>query len=268
MTEHDPTHALRLEVQTEATALVERTRHALTELLNMVERHNAALREQHPGRDNRRGRLNLRTVLRPACRGLKADVVNGLAILAYNTPRPPNPTRSTRQKPMSAPQYRTVPKRIVERRGQVLQHTSDPRRFQVKAFLGRVEGVKRYATQVVKGTQLDAEKVLTELLKEARRGPILTASRQTVAQYAREVFLPSKRREVRPSTLENYEFSLEKHVLPRVGARSLSSMNRYALNAFGHRMRQEGVGERTRYVAMMTLKQVLKHSRHQGDYRL
>jgi hypothetical protein len=268
VTTHDPTHGLRLQAQAAAVDLVEQTRRALLHLLDLVEQHNDALRDQHPTTKARRGRLNLKDVLRPACKGLKTEVLNGFANLAYNTPRAENPNWTRKYKDPSAPRYAPVATRIIEQRGQVLQSTSDPRKFRIAAFLGRVEGRKQYTTRIVKGTQLDAEKALTELLKQARRGPILTAPRQTVAQYAREVFLPAKKRSVRSTTLENYEFSLEKHVLPRVGSRSLHSLDEYALNAFAQRMKADGVGDRTRGVALMTLKQVIGHSREQGDYRL
>lgn len=110
------------------------------------------------------------------------------------------------------------------RAGQLLQHVDDPKRWQVRAFIGRnAKGKKMYRSEVVHGRKKDAEARLIELLQDKNQGKLTPRSTATVADLARE-WLAHKAREVSTRTIDGYRGTLEAYVLPALGHRRLADV--------------------------------------------
>ena len=111
------------------------------------------------------------------------------------------------------------------RAGQLLQHRTDPKRWQVKVFLYRDEqGRKRYRTEVVHGKKRDAEARLLELLQVKSTGSLTPRARMTLRDLVKE-WSDHKAREVAPRTLAQYKDALERYVLPVLGHRKISDLH-------------------------------------------
>jgi integrase len=110
------------------------------------------------------------------------------------------------------------------RAGQLLQHVSDPKRWQIKVFLFRDEtGRKRYRTEVVHGKKREAEARLLELLQHKSTGSLTPRSRMTVRNLTQE-WSEHKAREVAPRTLAQYVDALDRYVLPVIGHRKIGDL--------------------------------------------
>ncbi len=149
--------------------------------------------------------------------------------------------------------------------GQILRHLTDRYRWQVKVYLGRSNGRKKYVARVVHGVKGDAEAVLGELIAEARAlptDPVPPAT--TVREYLRDHFLPDREKTVAPATLEFYTYLAEKHIIPRFGKRSISSLTLIAMSGFDKLLRADGVNDRAREAACNLLAQARRHATEQA----
>ena len=120
--------------------------------------------------------------------------------------------------------YRPVKQGNGPRAGQLLQHVSDPKRWLVKAFVGRdAKGRKRYRSQVVHGGRRDAEAVLLGMLQQKSVGGLTPRSNVTLAELVK-AWAKHKARDVAPRTLSQYVYTLERYVLPSLGHRKLADL--------------------------------------------
>jgi hypothetical protein len=149
--------------------------------------------------------------------------------------------------------------------GQILRHKDDPHRWQIKVFLGRENGRKRYYSRVVYGTQSDAETVLDESIREVRNlPPVVVDPSMKVRDYLLDVLLPEREQYVSPKTIEQYRWLAEKHVIPRYGNRSLSSLTLLSMSAFDRLMQADGVPDSVRKLANQLLAQARRHAAEQA----
>jgi len=110
------------------------------------------------------------------------------------------------------------------RAGQLLQHVDDPKRWQVRAFIGRnAKGKKLYRSEVVHGRKKDAEARLVELLQAKNTGKLTPRSTATVADLVRE-WTAHKARDVSARTIKGYASNLDNYVLPSLGHRRLGDL--------------------------------------------
>src|SRR5690606_11294455 len=117
--------------------------------------------------------------------------------------------------------YQRVDRGAGSRSGQLLQHVDDPKRWLVRAFIGRnAKGKMQYRSEVVTGRKRDAEARLIELLQDKNRGKLTPRSAATLADLSRE-WLAHKGREVTPRTLRGYRDALDLYVLPSLGHRKV-----------------------------------------------
>lgn len=111
------------------------------------------------------------------------------------------------------------------RPGQLLQHIDDPKRWQIRAFIGRdARGKKMYRSEVVHGRKRDAEARLVELLQAKNTGKLAPRSTATVADLVTE-WTAHKAREITNRTIEGYKATLELYVLPTLGHRRLAELS-------------------------------------------
>ncbi len=80
-------------------------------------------------------------------------------------------------------------------------------------------------------TRKAAEAARAELVAEIHRGTYVEPAKVTLESWVREVWLPSMRSQVKPSTWDSYSRNLELHLLPRLGHRLLRDLTPPLLNA-------------------------------------
>ncbi len=124
------------------------------------------------------------------------------------------------------------------RPGQLLQHASDPNRWQVKAFIGRdAKGRKQYRSEVVYGRKRDAEARLIELLQDKNTGKLTPRSTATLADLVRE-WIPHKAQHVAARTIAGYEHTLRTYVLPTLGHKRLADLTLRDIDQLYRNMRE------------------------------
>jgi len=123
------------------------------------------------------------------------------------------------------------------RSGQLLQHATDPNRWQVRVYLGRLgNGRKRYHSEVLHGRKREAEARLIELLQGKNQGKLTPRSTATVADLARE-WLAHKAHDVSERTLKGYQYAFDLYILPTLGQRRLSDLTLREIDALYSSMR-------------------------------
>ena len=88
--------------------------------------------------------------------------------------------------------------------------------------------------------QKDAEKALTKALGQLADGTYAEPTRQTVAEYLIDEWIPARRAQVREGTLAEYERIIRTHVIPRIGGRRLQGVTPAVLNAMYAELLAEG----------------------------
>ena len=91
--------------------------------------------------------------------------------------------------------------------------------WNLQIYLGTdpVTGKKRYHADTVQGTKAEAERRLTELLREKDTGTFTKPSRQTVREYLEQWFRDYAETHVQRRTQEGYRGNLDRYILPRIG---------------------------------------------------
>lgn len=100
--------------------------------------------------------------------------------------------------------------------------------FRVEVAHGRdpVTGKKLRSSETVHGTPADAERVKARLLLDVGRVP--AGARMTLAEYVRDMWLPSL--EVRRRTKDGYTSKMDLYVLPTLGHLRLDGIEPYVLD--------------------------------------
>jgi integrase len=110
------------------------------------------------------------------------------------------------------------------RAGQILRHRDDPKRWQVRVFLGRdAQGKKKYRTEVVHGGLKAANARLLELQQAKSVGGLKPRSRMTLRDLVTE-WAEHKARDVSELTLRQYVYTLERYILPTIGHRRIGEL--------------------------------------------
>jgi integrase len=131
-------------------------------------------------------------------------------------------------------------------------------RWVAAAYLRAPTGGRRRVAVYGK-TRQEAKAKLRELLDKAERNVPLTPARLTVAQYLAE-WLTHIRQHVRPNTYVAYEINVRRHVVPRIGKRSLAKLAGRDVRIMVDTMRADGVGARVVQHVHATLRAALEHA--------
>lgn len=86
----------------------------------------------------------------------------------------------------------------------------------------------------------DAQEALTKALGQLGDGTYAEPTRQTVAEYLLDEWLPARRSQVRDSTAGEYERIIRTHIIPRIGGRRLQAVTPAMLNAMYGDLRATG----------------------------
>ena len=108
-----------------------------------------------------------------------------------------------------------------------------------------VSGKKRYKTQVVHGTKRDAEKRLTDLLRQMDLGEYVEPSKETTATFFNRWFKDYAETHVRPRSLEGYRGNLDRHIIPALGNISLHKLTALNIQSVESDCQRRGLSAQT-----------------------
>lgn len=125
-------------------------------------------------------------------------------------------------------------------RGNITRRGKSSWRLKFETGADPVTGERGTRFVTVRGTKREAESELTRLLGEVEEGTFVERSASTVGEYAKHwlsAIAPSK---AAPKTLERYSEIVHKHIVPRIGARSLQKLEGAHIDEFYAKLRTEG----------------------------
>jgi integrase len=102
------------------------------------------------------------------------------------------------------------------------------------------DGTRRQTRRRGFRTKKDAQAELDRLRTDVRQGVYIPPSRQTLAQYVNDDWLPTLKMSVGPSTWASYRRNLHIHVLPRIGGLQLTEVGPEVLDRLYAELRQSG----------------------------
>lgn len=126
---------------------------------------------------------------------------------------------------------------------------------QVSAGRDPQTGKRVRVTKRVRGSRREAERVKVRMLAEVGDG--LVGSSSTVREYGDGVFLPAKRAELKPRTVDAYESRLSNHVYPALGDVELKDLTAAMVRSWVERM---DARPPTKKEALKVLSQLCKHA--------
>jgi integrase len=145
--------------------------------------------------------------------------------------------------------------------------------FRLMVYLGRdlVTGKKQYKTETVKGTKREAQRRLAQMVTEVDRGITIKPKKMTVREYLLQWLEDYAKVNVRPRTHERYEEICRLHLIPALGAITLTALqpshiqNHYAkAQKEGRYDGKGGLSKRTIHHHHRILFEALKHAVKQG----
>lgn len=127
-----------------------------------------------------------------------------------------------------------------------------PGAYRVRLSITDRNGKRGWIGGEVKGSRADAERALAELVLE-RSGPDRTPKDMTLAKLVEERYLPHLKsgvvgatgRTYSMRTRQRYEYSLRKHILPRLGNRKLNTITLEDLEWLRSELRSAGLTDPT-----------------------
>jgi integrase len=94
-------------------------------------------------------------------------------------------------------------------------------------------------------TRKEVQEKLKVALREQQQGTLVTAPRQTLAQFLTDWLENSQRQSVRPRTYERYEELVRLHIAPALGRYELQKLSAQHLQAFYAKKAEEGLSATT-----------------------
>lgn len=239
------------------------------ELKRIVAEHNAKAAQRHRQSDAKRpSYISAASVLKRAARAhnLPSDMAAAIADASFYAKEPPKPRGLLKATKTASNPYVSIPKaqRASERRGQLLRHSNHADTWLIRAFVGRVEGRKRYLSEVVRGSQQEAERMLTELLEFVKARPVLDLGPMTFTEYAREHYLPDVESKLLPKTYEGYKWMIEARVTPFLGRRRMKNLSRRSLEQLEAELKMQGIAPAVAERAAAATLRVLRHASANG----
>ena len=104
----------------------------------------------------------------------------------------------------------------------------------------------------------EADRALATWLAEIERGTAIDTTKQSVGEFLTHWLDTVATYRVRPTTLEDYRYTVTKHIIPALGSIPVQRLTAPQVQAFYAAMRDAGRGARTVQLAHMRLSQALK----------
>lgn len=129
--------------------------------------------------------------------------------------------------------------------------------WQVQVFLGKnlETGKWSYHTETVRGSRDDAERKLTELLRQVDLGSFVRPLGLTVREYFEQWYLDHVRVHVGNRTCEGYRGNLDRYILPKLGEVLLDKLTSRHVQAMESSLLREG-GKKGQGLSSTTVLQV------------
>ena len=112
--------------------------------------------------------------------------------------------------------------------------------------VGHQGGNRRQKSKSGFATKKKANTALANVQVGLSKGTYVAPSRQTVAGFLTDEWLPGISSTIRPTTHRSYQLHVERHINPRIGTYRIQQLSGSHLNAFLRRTSQRGTTERTR----------------------
>jgi integrase len=109
-------------------------------------------------------------------------------------------------------------------RGHIERRSAGSFTVQVSGGFSETTGRRIRKTSTVRGTERDAQRELTRLLRDVDQGLVAEPGRATLRSYLEERWLPHAATRVRPATHERYCSLMRRHVEPRIGRIRLAKL--------------------------------------------
>ncbi len=94
-------------------------------------------------------------------------------------------------------------------------------------------------------TRKEVQEKLKVVLRDQQQGTLITAPKQTLAQFLFEWLENSQKQSVRPRTYERYEELVRLHIVPALGRHDLQKLSAQHLQAFYAKKAEEGLSATT-----------------------
>jgi hypothetical protein len=105
-------------------------------------------------------------------------------------------------------------------------------------------GERRRPSKTV-STRKEAERLLAEWVSEVNRGTVVEPTKITVAELLTRWLETVAAYKVRPTTLEDYRATIERHIIPAIGGIPAQRLTPDTVQSFYADLRTKGVGART-----------------------
>lgn len=130
-------------------------------------------------------------------------------------------------------------------RGHIKQRTKSNDSWSVIIELGKIDGKRTQKWFTVHGNRKDAEKFLTEKLRELDTGTFSNSKNMTVEDYMNYWYRDFCEIHLSPTTYESYRRNLDKYILKELGAIKLDNLSPIHLQNFYNNCLKKGLSKTT-----------------------
>lgn len=143
-------------------------------------------------------------------------------------------------------------------RGQIIRRTESS--WQIKVYVGRENGKRKWKYKTLQGTRADAQRELTKLKRELDTGTYVEPSRVTVNEFLDSWLENAAKPKVRANTFLDYYNTLKLYVRPYIGGQKLDKLTPLEVQAMLAALQAKGLSARTTRGAHMVLSAALKQA--------
>lgn len=130
-------------------------------------------------------------------------------------------------------------------RGHITQRGKDKKNWSIVIELNRVNGKRKQKWFTVHGEKKDAEKFLTEKLRELDTGTLIDSKNINVRQYFNYWYEQHCLTKLSPTTYESYRRNLDNYILKELGHIKLEELQPMHLQTFYTKCSKKGLSNRT-----------------------
>lgn len=143
-------------------------------------------------------------------------------------------------------------------RGQIIKRSETS--WQIKVYVGRVDGKRKWKYKTLRGSRADAQKALTKMQRELDTGTYVEPTKLTVEAYLERWLETAARPKVRDNTYIGYADTLRRYVVPHVGQQKLDRLTPLEIQGMLGALQAQGLTARTVRTAHMVLSSALKQA--------
>lgn len=130
-------------------------------------------------------------------------------------------------------------------RGHIRQRTKDNKTWSIIIELDKVNGKRKQKWYTIHGEKKDAEKFLTEKLRELDTGTLIDSKNINVRQYFNYWYEQHCLTKLSPTTYESYRRNLDNYILKELGYIKLEDLQPMHLQSFYTKCSKSGLSNKT-----------------------